>query len=142
MECHKTGVKLVIIKGKTWSRGTNTRLPFGVIIKVNLNIYYIWQQVNILAIYVIGGVSVWFFKPFVMHPLRSKELGRNNTASFWNLVTLNLLWSIIINKEVKNCRNYNASGTFTYHFTSLREKNFFSIVPRTLKRTLATDYGH
>ena len=78
-----------------------------------------------------------------MHPLRLKELGRNNTAPFWNLVTLNLLWSIIINKEVKNCRNYNASGTFTYYFTSLREKeNFFSIVPRTLKRTLATDYGH
>ena len=24
-------------------------------------------------------------------------------------------------KEVKNCRNYNASGTFTYYFISLRE---------------------
>ena len=82
MECHKTGVKLVIIKEKTWSRGTNTRLPFDVIINLNLNLYYIWQQVNILAIQVIGGVSVWFFKPFAIHPLPLKELGRNNTAYF------------------------------------------------------------
>ena len=41
MECHKTGVKLVIIKEKTWSRGTNTRLLFDVIINLNLNLYYI-----------------------------------------------------------------------------------------------------
>ena len=40
MECHKTGVKLVIIKGKTWSRDRNARLPFGAIINVNLNLYY------------------------------------------------------------------------------------------------------
>ena len=45
---YKTGVKLLIffswsnkqlttIKGKTWSRGTNSRLPFGVNMNLNLS---------------------------------------------------------------------------------------------------------
>ena len=42
--------------------------------------HYIWQQVNILAIHVTGGVSVWFFKPFLMYPLTLQELGSDNTA--------------------------------------------------------------
>ena len=41
---------------------------------------YIWQQVNILAIHVTGGVSVWFFKPFLMNPLSLQELGCDNAA--------------------------------------------------------------
>ena len=39
-------------------------------------------------------------------------------------------------KEIKNCRNYNASGTLTYYFISLKRKQFFfSRTP--LLRTLA-----
>ena len=41
--------------------------------------HHIRQQVNILAIHDTGGVSVWFFKPFLMYPLSLKELGSNNT---------------------------------------------------------------
>ena len=45
-----------------------------------------------------------------------------------------------INKEVKNCRNYKASGNFPYHFVSLKRKQSFSLVPRfyglSLLRTL------
>ena len=48
----KTGIKLLIFlcrsneeltenKGKTWLRGTNSRLPFGV--KVNLNLSILWN---------------------------------------------------------------------------------------------------
>ena len=43
-------------------------------------------------------------------------------------------------KKVKNCRKYNASGTFTYYFISLKRKQFFFLVPRyyglSLLRTL------
>ena len=31
--------------------------------------------------------------------------------------------------KVKNSRNYNVSGTFTYYFISLKRKQFFSLVP-------------
>ena len=48
-------------------------------------------------------------------------------------------------KEVKNCRNYNASGTFIYYFVGLRETVFFSLVPRyyglSLLRTLYISPG-
>ena len=36
---YKSGVKqLTTIKGKTWSRGTNSRLPFSVNVNLNLSI--------------------------------------------------------------------------------------------------------
>ena len=38
------------------------------------------SKVNILPIHVTGGVSVWFFNPFLMYPLSLQELGSDNTA--------------------------------------------------------------
>ena len=88
---------------------------------------YFWQEVNILAIH----VTVWFFKLFLVYPLSLRELGSDNTA-YLDLFTI--LLSLIIYgpqfKEVKNCRNYNASTTFTYYFISLKRKQLFSLVPR------------
>ena len=98
--------------------------------------HYIWQQVNILAIHVTGGVTVWFFKPFLMYPLSLRQLGSDNTAEFYLFtVLLSLIFYGPWLKKVKNCRNYNASGTFTYYFISLKRKLFISRTP--LLRTLA-----
>ena len=87
---------------------------------------HIWQQVNILAIH----VTVWFFKLFLMYPLSLQELGSDNTAY---LDFFTILLSLIVYghqlKEVKNCHNYNASRTFTYHFISLKRKQPFFLVP-------------
>ena len=87
---------------------------------------HIWQQVNILAIH----VTVWFFKLFLMYPFSLQELGSDNTA-YLDLFTI--LLSLIIYgpqlKEVKNCRNYNASRTFTYYFISFKRKQLFFLVP-------------
>ena len=80
-----------------------------------------------------------------MHPLSLQELGSDTTA-YSDLFTILLPLIKSYNgialifygpqlKEVKNCRNYNASGTLTYYFISLRENNFF--LSRTpLLRTL------
>ena len=66
-----------------------------------------------------------------MYPLSLQELGSDNTA-YLDLFTI--LLSLIVYgpqlKEVKNCRNYNASRTFTYYFISLKRKQLFSLVPR------------
>ena len=43
-------------------------------------------------------------------------------------------------KEVKNCRNYNASGTFIYYFIGLRETVFFFLSYPTI--TDSRYYGH
>ena len=71
-------------------------------------------------------VSVWFFKPFLVYSLSLQELGSYNTA-FLDLFTtlLSLIFYSPQLKAVKNCRNYNASGTFTYYFISSKRKQFF-----------------
>ena len=77
-----------------------------------------------------------------MYPLSLQELGSDNTAyvfrSIYNLIILNLLWSIV--KRSKELSKLHASGTFTYYFISIKENNFFSLVPRyyglSLLRTL------
>ena len=98
--------------------------------------HYIRQQVNILAIHVTGGVSVWFFKPFLMYPFSLRQLGSDNTAELYLFtVLLSLIFYCPQLKKVKNCRNYNASGTFTYYFISLKRKLFISRT--SLLRTLA-----
>ena len=37
--------------------------------------------IDILAIHATGGISVWFFKPFIMYPLTLQELGSDSTAN-------------------------------------------------------------
>ena len=65
-----------------------------------------------------------------MYPLSLQELGSDNTAY---LDFFTILLSLIVYgpqlKEVKNCRNYNASRTFTNHFISLKTKQPFFLVP-------------
>ena len=41
-----------------------------------------------------GGVSIWFFKPFLMYPLSLQELRSDNTAYLDLFAIFNLLWSI------------------------------------------------
>ena len=77
-----------------------------------------------------------------MYPLSLQELGSDNTA-FLHLFTI--LLSLIFYgpqlKEVKNCRNYKAYGTFPYYFVSLQRKQIFSLGPSyyglSLLRTLS-----
>ena len=74
-----------------------------------------------------------------MHPLSLQELG-SDTIAYLDLFTILLPLIKSYNgialifygpqlKEVKNCRNYTASGTYRYYFISLRRKQFFSLVP-------------
>ena len=65
-----------------------------------------------------------------MYPMSLQKLGSDNTA-YSDLFTI--LLSLIIYglqlKEVKNCRNYNTSRTFTYYFISLKRRQLFFLVP-------------